>query len=411
MESYFKKHVTFFATQGAEGASFIGRYLPLAKGLGKSKVRVDLLTLHHNYRSLCKKLKVYDVIKGVSVHYVGQMHVKKEGDKKVYMGPCSLFYVVLSSTIKMLLKGFFLKADIIVLCKPQPINSTAALLIKLIKQKKIILDCDDYELYANKLSNKLQKKVFQLFEDNVPKYCDLITVNTLFMKQRLVNLGIDKEKIIYIPNGVDLERFGRLDDNIINEIKSKLNLENKKIIGYIGALDLTGHSVDLLVKAFNVLYKTDKNIVLLIVGRGSDDDREFLKSLIKKDMTEGVKWVGFVDPDEVKYYYKLCSVIVDPVKSKPACEGRSPLKVFEGMASGVPIITGDLTDRKHILENGKYGLLVKLGDVEDLIRALKKILYDEEYSKNIASKSLERSKDFHWDTLNKKFISCVYAMG
>ena len=186
-----------------------------------------------------------------------------------------------------------------------------------------------------------------------------------------------------------------------------MNAGNKKIIGYIGALDSTGHSVDLLVKAFVSLYKEDKNLMLLIVGRGSDDDRNELKSLIPKDAEKGVKWVGFVDPDNVKYYYKLSDVIVDPIKKTPACEARSPLKIFEGMVTGIPIITGDLVDRRHILKNGEYGLLVKSGDVKDLKEALKKILYNREYSNNLSIKSLERSRDYYWSNLSKRFLSCL----
>lgn len=402
-----KTHITFFTTQGSEGASFIGRYLPLAKELGKNNINVNLMALHHNYKSLDKNSRVYDATNGVQVNYVGQMHVKKEGDKKIYMNPLQLLYVILASTLNTFMKGLFLKTDIIYLCKPQPINSTAALLIKFIKRKKLILDCDDYEMYVNKFSNKLQKKVFQFFENKVPKYADLITVNTLYMKQRLIDLGVDEKKITYIPNGIDIERFEPFDENILNKTRQKLNLEDKKIIGYIGALDLIGHSVDLLVKAFIDLYREDNNIALLIVGRGSDEDRKTLKSLIPEDVKEGIKWIGFVDPNEVKYYYRLSDVIVDPVKRKPACEARSPLKVFEGMASGIPIITGDLIDRRAILKDGEYGLLVKSGDSEDLKNALKKLLYDKEYSKKLSLKSLERSKDYYWSILSKRFINCI----
>ena len=52
------------------------------------------------------------------------------------------------------------------------------------------------------------------------------------------------------------------------------------------------------------------------------------------------------------------------------------MKIFEGMVLGIPIITGDLLDRRHILKNGEYCLLVKPGDVNDLKEALKKVLYN-----------------------------------
>lgn len=401
------KHITFFATQGDESASYIGRYFPLAKEINKGDISTNILTLHHNYKSLPDKCIIKD---GVRTHYVGQMSVKKIGEKKVYMNSLELIYIIATSTLSMFIKGLSIKSDIMVLCKPQPVNSTAVLLIKLFKRKKIILDCDDYELHVGKFNNRLQRKVFQLFEDKVPKFCDMITVNTLFMKKRLINMGIPKQRIVYLPNGVDVSRF-KINDKKLENIREKLKISDKKVIGYIGSFDLTGHSIDLLVKAFVELHNENNNLVLLMVGRGSEEDMNELKSMLPKDVQNDVKWIGFINPDEVKYYYKLSDVIVDPVKKILGCEARSPLKIFEGMIMGVPIITGNLLDRRDILKNGKYGVLTEPGSVEELKKDLKKVLYSKKYSKHLSIKSLERSKDYYWNKLAKIFISKIQNGG
>ena len=76
--------ILFLLTQDLESPSGLGRYLPLAQELVKSGHQVNIAALHSNYQKLAFRRKN---IQGVELHYVAQMHVKKQGSTKTYFSP------------------------------------------------------------------------------------------------------------------------------------------------------------------------------------------------------------------------------------------------------------------------------------------------------------------------------------
>lgn len=397
------KTITFFANLSLESPNGVGRYFPIAKELVKKGYKINIIVLHHHFSSLKQKEFVKD---GVNVYYVGQMQVLKIGDEKKYLSKPQLIKTVFLSTLKMCLKGLRLKTDIIYLFKPQPIAGTAALITKLIKGKKFFIDCDDYEAQSNTFSSKIEKFIFSSFENILPKFADKITVHNSFLIQRYISLGIDKQKILFLPNGVDIQRFQNLNEQEIHKLKHRFNLRDKKIVLYFGSLSLkSGHSIDLLLKSFVTVEKKIKNVVLLLVGGG--EDINLLRNYTHDLKLKSVIFVGRVDSAEIPGYIRLADVTVDPVYDTPANKARSPLKVFESMALGVPVVTGDVGDRKPITKNGKTGVLVKPGDEKELAKGIIRVLLNKDLATNMSKQSLKTIKEYQWDELVKKLDNSI----
>ena len=393
--------ITFFVNQSLESPAGVGRYFPIAKNLVELGYKVNILALHHDFNSLKEKKFVKD---GVNIYYVGQMQVLKQGDKKTYLSRNNLIKTVLSSTFNMCLKGLKLKSDILYVFKPQPINGTAAFLTKILKGKKLIVDCDDYEAKSNRFSSFIDENAFIFFENNLPRIANKITIHNSFLINRYKNLGINKEKIFYLPNGVDFERFEKTNDKLISNIKNKFKLKNKKVILYFGSLSLkSGHSVDLLIKAFELVNKKIKNSVLLLVGGGEDID--LLKE--KSKNLESIIFVGRVAQEDIPSYIKISDVTVDPVYDSLPNKCRSPLKIVESMVMGVPVVTGDVGDRKIITENGKTALIVKSGNEKDLAEGIIKLLKDKKLHKKLSKNSLEIAKKYDWKELTNKLNKII----
>jgi len=211
------KNITFFTCCGIEDPGGIGRSFPLAKGLVRKGLNINYLALHSNFKTLKEKIFVKD---GVRVHYVGQLHVLKKGDKKYYFNKWQLLKVVFISTLQMCIWGLRLKSDVIYCFRPQPINGLAALLTKLIKQRPLILDCEDYEAMTNRLT-KFQKLIFTFFEDKFPFFSDKVTFHNMFLKDRYLELGFPDDKFVYLPNGVDAERFYLADQDKSEVLRKK----------------------------------------------------------------------------------------------------------------------------------------------------------------------------------------------
>lgn len=396
------KVITFFTCGGLEEPSAIGRYLPLAKELVRRGFHVNYLALHPDFGSLTDRRINRD---GIEVYFVGQMHVLKKGDRKFYFNAWQLSRIILASTTQMIRTALSLKSDILYCFKPQPINGFAALVTKLIQRKPLILDCDDYEAALNRL-NSLQKKVFVLFEDNLPRFAQKVTFHTMFLKERYLKLGFPPEKFVLLPNGVDAQRFANIAPEKVDDLRRRLHLEGKKVILYCGSMSLkSGHAIDLLLKTFAIVCKESPDAALLLVGGGEDIDS--LKAQVDIQWQDRVVFTGKVDSGQIPLYVKLAHLSVDPVKDELANKGRSPLKVFESMALGVPVVTSDIGDRRLIIETDKAGLLVPLGDAGALAQGCIRILSDEALAARMSQECLRIIKKYYWSTMTQRLLEDI----
>lgn len=389
------KEILFLLTQDLESPSGLGRYFPISKYLAKKGFSVNIAALHSNYGSL----ETHTMLKeGVNVHYVAQMHIKKENNQTIYFNSLQLFWHVLQATWLLFL--FVLKnpPDIIVIGKPHPMNSVAGIVGGYLKNSKIILDCDDYEAASNYFSSKWQQRIVKFFENTTPMFAHKITTNTHFNKERMISLGIPPEKIHYLPNGVDPDRFKKIDKNKVDEIAHRLDLSDKKIVAYIGSLNLSNHPVDLLLNAFKIVSEAQENAALIIVGAGKDLEK--LKQLsFDLNINGKVFFEGRVDSEMVANYYELANVTVDPVYDTDSAMGRCPLKMFESWLTGTPFITSDVGDRKLLSGDPPAALLTLPGDANDLANKIRKIINDQDLALELRVNSLKTVENFYWENL------------
>jgi glycosyltransferase involved in cell wall biosynthesis len=289
-------------------------------------------------------------------------------------------------------------AETVVIGKPHPMNSIAGIIGGIFKGAKIILDCDDYEAASNYFSSKWQQIVVKLFENITPRFVNQITTNTLYNKERMISLGIPSKKIYYLPNGVDKDRFKKIDNSITAKISNKLDLSNKKIIAYIGSLNLSNHPVDLLINAFKQITEKLNNVILIIVGGGRDI--YILKRLVDNlELRDKVFFEGRVPPATVPNYYDLADVTVDPVYDEDSAKGRCPLKMFESWLMRTPFVTSDVGDRRYLSGYSNIQLLAKPGDPDDLASKIIKIIIDPKLKELIIQEGSEKVKNYSWHAL------------
>ncbi|MEM2890191.1 MAG: glycosyltransferase family 4 protein [Candidatus Hadarchaeum sp.] len=385
----------FLLTQDLESPSGLGRYWPLARELTRRGHNTTIVALHPNFESLSTR---HFVQQGVSIRYVGPMHVRKRGSQKSYYKGYQLLFTTLRSIIALTLAALLTPADIIYVCKPHPMNSIAGFLVRYLRNKLLFVDCDDYEAASNRFSNRCQKEIITWFEKWAPKLANKVTTNTFFMMDKLISWGVPQNKIFYLPNGVDLTRFVTPPKKKIEELRDKLGLRDKKVVAYIGSLSLISHAVDLLLQAFAIVHSEIPNSVLLIVGSGEDMDQ--LKQLAQiLNLGKSVIFFGKVPPEEVVNYYYLADVTVDPVRDEEAARGRAPLKLFESWACGVPVVTADVGDRKILAGEPPSIFLVKPSSHTDLSHAIKEVLTNGNLAEELRQIGANRTKEYTWDRL------------
>jgi glycosyltransferase involved in cell wall biosynthesis len=395
--------ILFLLTQDLESPTGLGRYFPLAKYLARLGHQVTIAALHANYAGLHERSFMVDQ---VQVHYVAQMHVLKQNNQKFYFSNTKLVALAVQATFQLTRAALKFPADIIHIGKPHPMNSIAGMLARLFKNRVLFLDYDDYEAASNRFGSAWQKKIVQLFEDWVPHGSKQITTNNLFLKERLLKHGIPAERIVLLRNGVDAERFLPVYPEALAALRNRLQLENKKIVAFIGSLSMPSHPVDLLLEAYQTVKGAMPDTALLIVG-GGEEIHTLQRQANHLGISDTTIFCGYVPSAEISLYYRLADVVIDPVHDDLSARGRLPLKLFESWIAGTPFITSAVGDRQLLLGDPPAGLLVQPGDPMRLADGILRIIQDEAYANLLSERGRQRVKAYEWKKL-AKMMEAVY---
>lgn len=393
--------IVFLLTSSLERPYGLGRCFPLAREMVRLGHDVTIVALHHDFGPDVPREFVRD---GVRVFYVAQMHVRKQASGKSYFGTTALLRIATKATMALLRKAVTIPADVYHIGKPQPMNGIAGLITaRFLRRRSLYFDCDDYEAESNRFTSAWQRRLVAFFEDRLPHLANGLTVNTSFLERRYINLGVPSECIVRLPNGVDTVRFGACNRATVEALRRKLRLEERKVIVYVGSMSLTNHPVDLLLEAFAQLSHLSPKAHLILVG-GGEDLNSLQQQAIKLGIVNRLSFIGWVQPDEIPPYFALAEISVDPVRDDKVARSRWPLKVMESLVMGVPVITGDIGDRREMLANGKTGLLVQPGSALALAEGMLRLLRDEELRASLSSSCKQHASCYSWDKLAQRVL-------
>ncbi len=215
--------------------------------------------------------------------------------------------------------------------------------------------------------------------------------------------GINKENIVYWPNGTDVDSF-KLNISK-NDAKKQLNLSvEKKIVLYTGQLfDWKG--VDTLVRAISVIQE-DSDVY--IVG-GSKKDIEAVKERIKEAANKRIKFIPFQSHKDMPVWLCAADVLVLPNtgKQKVSLYYTSPMKLFEYMASGTPIVASDIPSITEIL-NTNNAFLAEADNSNSFGDVINKVLSGTSAdTEKIAQKSQEDVRKYTWRNRAEKIRDLI----
>jgi glycosyltransferase involved in cell wall biosynthesis len=169
------------------------------------------------------------------------------------------------------------------------------------------------------------------------------------------------ERAHCVANGVNTDRF---PDNL--RLLRAVN-DQAFTIGFVGTLK-PWHGLSVLVDAFALLHERDCMTHLLIVG-GGVERADIERQLRAYGVRGAAQITGTVSPDEIPSLLARMDVAVAPYP-RLANFYFSPLKVYEYMAAGVPVVASRIGQLDGLIAHGINGLLCPPGEAEALAEAL-----------------------------------------
>lgn len=396
--------ILFLLTQSLTDPSGLGRYWPLAQQMTKLGYQVEIAALHPAYNTLRQRDFVRD---GVRVSYVAQMHVRQEGNRRLYFNTPQLFLVTALATFALARAALHSRADVIHIAKAQPMNGLAGWLGARLHNRPLYLDCDDDEAASNRFASEWQRSIIRWWENHLPKAVQGVTVNTSYLRDRCIRSGVPSARIKLVSNGFDPERFRPPAPQEIESVRHRWGLANRQVVLYLGSLSFASHPILLLLDAFEQVRQRISSAILLLVGGGEDYDR-VAQEIQTRGLGDAAVLAGRVDSAAVASIYAVSHLVVDPVFDDDAARARSPLKIVESLAMGIPVVTGDVGDRAAMLDNGRAGVLVQPGSADALAEGIISALSDRACYNSMAERAQVVSEQFRWDRLVHEFVK-VYA--
>lgn len=223
----------------------------------------------------------------------------------------------------------------------------------------------------------IKKKVYALIEKVLSYKTDMIIAISAWEKESAAKYKICcSDKIHIIPSGVDVclydEKQGRYDLN-----RSKLNIPVEAyVIGMVGRISY-GKGPDLFVKATALIKNKIPNAFFVIVGEG--EERSSIENLLSEmGLKEDFLITGWVsNPME---YIQL----FDQAMLLTRWEGFG-LVLTEYMLAEKPIITTRVGAVPDLMQHGKNGVMIDVGDIEGIAEASYKLYTDNEYRQTLVS--------------------------
>ena len=223
---------------------------------------------------------------------------------------------------------------------------------------------------------------------------DAVAVICEGLRRDLVSRGIDADKIMVSPNGVDMAMFG--DPPPRDEaLAMQLGLSGGDVIGYLGSFyDYEG--IDDLICAMPALIAARPDAHLLLVG-GGPMEAALRAQAATSSAAARIHFIGRVPHSEVERYYSLVDVLAYPRKKMRLTDLVTPLKPLEAMAQGKLVAASDVGGHRELIDDGVTGTLFAADDPVAIATALNRLLADRsgwDQRRAIAREFVERDRNW-----------------
>ena len=349
----------------------------LVRELVRKGIDVEVFTLNIQNTFLLKKTKVETQFGKVQVFRVPACYIPKT------------IYPMAPKLIPLLLKK---DPDIIHAHGYQFFTSDAASIVTRIKKIPLILTLHGFPRGFNK---PIHKTYFNLIGEKTLKTAQKIISVSSIVAQEFKDVGVPKEKIAIVSNGVNIDEFKNMPKG--KRFKRRPNMKkDERIILTIGRLERI-KGFQYLIKALPSIMKKIGPAKLVIAGPEFNYGIQLKKLVQETKVKDHVIFYGPIGGKEKIEAFAAADVVAIP----SLYEGFS-IVLLEALAAGKPVVATKTGASPEVIQNGRNGFLVKPGDFKDMSEKIIKLLGDTQLSSLMSQGSRNTAKAFDWKRIAKQ---------
>ena len=208
-----------------------------------------------------------------------------------------------------------------------------------------------------------------------------------------------------VRNGVDRERFLELPDK--KEACALLQLpQEKTLVMYVGAF-YEWKGVPFLLETWQKYFFDRDDLLLVLVG-GNERDLQKHGGVEAYRIAKNVLLIPHAHVTKVPLYLAAANVLVLPnvPTTEESIRYTSPIKLFEYMASGKPIIAADLPSIREVLGE-RAGILFRAGESDALAESIAAVLCSPESATKLGEEAQREAEDYSWDARAQLLMNIV----
>lgn len=216
-------------------------------------------------------------------------------------------------------------------------------------------------------------QLMRTLEQQAAREADLVITLTEELSDELASWGVDRARIVLVPNAVDTERFTPIARD--EAIAKQLDLTpGVPVIGYAGSA-VAYEGLELLLEALAQLKQQGEAFVFVLVGDGKVMDT--VKSRAQAlGLDKHCRFTGRVPFDQVPRYLSCMDIMPVPRLSSAVTEMVSALKPLEAMAMGKAVVLSDVSPHKTMAGNNERARLFRKDDAQDLALTLQQLMHN-----------------------------------
>lgn len=261
-----------------------------------------------------------------------------------------------------------------------------------------------FETYRNYTNRNSALGKLLVKKSHHPAFLGIITHSTL-SKQSLVKLGIDEQKVAVIHNGFNPNLFS--NHLTKQQARKLLHLpDEEKIACYTGRLDK-----DKGIASIITLAEKTPEITFLFIGKTQKEPADWISKTAMERGLRNVRCIAWMQSRELTRYLIAADVLLIPPTSAPLTKfGKTvlPLKLFQYLAAGRPILTPALPDIMDIL-NEKNAMIIEPDNSEEAAVAIRTLFSNKILADELAHAAKFTSTSFTWQKRAQKIATFIQS--
>lgn len=232
-----------------------------------------------------------------------------------------------------------------------------------------------------------------------------VSFNSDGLRRIYLEDGLDEEKTVVAHNGtetVDFENRGTQE-----EIRKQLGIPgDKQVVCYCGNT-YEGRGIERLIDMAEEM----RDVLFLVVGGRDRDNAPHIEAARRRSV-ENFVMKGFVPHLQVPLYLLASDVLVMPYTEHitikggtNAAEFTSPMKLFEYLAAGKPVVATSIPTVLEVVEDGRDCALAPPEDTAVFSSAVRRCLQDTEFAHRIATGAKKTAASYTWENRAEKILS------